>query len=48
VEPWKGVEEEIETYRQELVEFISKTEESEGAFSRWICWLDAHKEFFNN
>lgn len=48
VEPWKGVEDEIENYRQEIVEFISKTESEEGAFSKWICWLQDHKVYFNN
>jgi len=39
VEPWKGVEEEIEKYWVNLVDFISKTEAEEQAFSKWVCWL---------
>ena len=29
IEPWKGVEDEIEKYRVDLVDFISKTEANE-------------------
>ena len=46
IEPWKGVEDEIEQYRVNLVKFISKTEANEQAFSRWVCWLWDHKSYF--